>query len=78
MNNVRKSQIVLGLTIAIWVLTLTLCTIAVVDAYGSGPPYFGRTTNMDKWTSPIPYLAVLVTSAVFLTFVSRWVGKRLS
>ena len=29
------------------------------EAYGSGPPYFGRTTNMDKWESPLPGLAML-------------------
>ena len=27
--------------------------VSLVDAYGSGPPYYGRTTNMDKWSSPL-------------------------
>lgn len=26
------------------------------DAYGDGAPYYGQTTNMDKWTSPWPTL----------------------
>lgn len=26
------------------------------EAYGAGPPYYGRSTNMDKWTSPWPPL----------------------
>ena len=31
----------------------------LMDAYGSGPPYYGRTTNMDKWTNPWPQLMVI-------------------
>ncbi|HLK99331.1 MAG TPA: hypothetical protein VK539_02060 [Myxococcaceae bacterium] len=36
------------------------------EAYGDGPPYYGRTTNMDKWSDPVPVLLVLdaVTLAV--------------
>ena len=29
------------------------------EAYGSGPPYYGRTVNMDKWHNPIPGLLML-------------------
>ncbi len=29
------------------------------EAFGSGPPYYSRTTNMDKWSNPIPYLIIL-------------------
>ncbi|WP_175664265.1 hypothetical protein ACN9MG_25260 [Burkholderia ambifaria] len=29
------------------------------EAYGDGPPYYSRTTNMDKWTSPLPFLGVI-------------------
>ncbi|WP_294321302.1 hypothetical protein [uncultured Sphingomonas sp.] len=41
--------------------TLAACMIAgavwitadmLNEAYGAGPPYYGRTVNMDKWTSP--------------------------
>ena len=31
----------------------------VAEAYGPGPPYYGRTTNMDKWTDPLPGLAAV-------------------
>ena len=31
----------------------------VAESYGSGPPYYGRTTNMDKWTSPVPGLLAI-------------------
>jgi hypothetical protein len=30
-----------------------------VEAYGGGPPYYGRTTNMDKWSDPVPVLLVV-------------------
>lgn len=26
------------------------------EAYGSGPPYYSRTINMDTWVDPLPYL----------------------
>jgi hypothetical protein len=26
------------------------------EAYGSGPPYYSRSTNMDKWVNPLPVL----------------------
>jgi hypothetical protein len=29
------------------------------EAFGSGPPYYGRTVNMDKWHNPIPGLVML-------------------
>ena len=35
------------LAIGIWLNTSTL-----VEMYGSGPPYYSRTTNMDKWHKP--------------------------
>ncbi|MBL8210448.1 MAG: hypothetical protein JNK87_07045 [Bryobacterales bacterium] len=38
----------------------------LMEAYGSGPPYYGRTTNMDKWSSPLPLLAVADTLALAL------------
>lgn len=30
-----------------------------LESYGSGPPYYGRTTNMDKWTNPAPGLLAI-------------------
>jgi hypothetical protein len=43
---------------ALGIFLLALLNIwAVLDeSYGSGPPYFSRTVNMDKWTNPIPML----------------------
>lgn len=45
---------------------------ALNEAYGSGPPYHGRTTNMDKWGDPIPGLLVL--DAVLLVLAAALGG----
>lgn len=46
--------------------------------FGDGPPYFGRTTNMDKWENPIPTLLAIdiaVAGVVFL--IGRWAVRSL-
>jgi hypothetical protein len=40
----------------------------LLEAFGSGPPYYSRTTNMDKWQSPVPLL-VGVDAAVLIAVV---------
>lgn len=46
---------------------------AVIGAYGDGPPYYGRTTNMDKWENPLPKLLILdISSIVVLLLIGRW------
>ncbi len=45
----------------------------IIGAFGSGPPYYSQTTNMDKWQNPIPYLVgldLIVLVVIFL--LSRW------
>jgi hypothetical protein len=49
---------------ALWVSTGLL-----VEAYGSGSPHYGRTTNMDKWTSPWLSLALINGTALALALV---------
>lgn len=50
---------------------------ALSDAYGSGPPYYSRTTNMDKWHNPLPGLipidglALLVVAAAVALYRRR-------
>lgn len=43
------------------------------EAYGGGPPYYGQTTNMDKWSSPwsILLLANGIGAAALLVLF-RW------
>lgn len=47
------------------------------EAFGDGPPYYGRSTNMDKWRNPVPALLVidglaLLIIAVPLLICRRW------
>ena len=39
------------------------------EAYGSGAPYYGRATNMDKWNSPWPLVGTVAAIALALAFV---------
>jgi hypothetical protein len=45
--------------------------IALNEAYGYGPPHYGRTTNMDKWSDPLPRLLVIngIAAAIVLGIV---------
>jgi len=45
------------------------------ELYSSGPPYYGRTANMDKWTSPMPWLIPIDS---FLVALLGWTGWRLA
>ncbi len=38
-------------------LIVAFNAINLTEAFGNGPPYYGRTTNMDKWSNPLPVLA---------------------
>jgi hypothetical protein len=54
------------------------CWVAVDIAwemYGPGPPYYGRTANMDKWTSPWPLLLAVCGIALVATGVI-WPRRR--
>lgn len=37
---------------------------AIHEAFGSGPPYYSRSTNMDKWSNPLPIIVVVDTLAL--------------
>ncbi len=59
---------------------LTINFYWLVDAYGSGAPYYSRTTNMDKWSNPIPVLLILDISTILLicvgmTYIKKRVNK---
>lgn len=47
------------------------------EYYGDGPPYYGGTTNMDKWQSPVADLVVatgvlVLSFAVLVYLATRW------
>ena len=46
-----------------------IAAMELIEAYGSGPPFFGRTTNMDKWSSPWPTIGAVSAVAVLLAFL---------
>jgi len=56
--------------VIISILIVVACTyvnyINLVEAFGSGPPYFDRTTNMDKWSNPIPFLVLLDIAVIII------------
>lgn len=45
------------------------------EAYGAGPPYYGRTVNMDKWTSPW-FALIVIDGLVLLIAVTLLRGMR--
>jgi len=51
--------IILTISILIVIACIYINYINLIEAFGSGPPYYDRTTNMDKWSDPIPFLVAL-------------------
>lgn len=49
----------------------------LVEAYASGAPYYSRTTNMDKWSDPLPalYLTDSVTVALAVGYIA-WTKRK--
>ena len=66
-------------------LFISLCFLGFVswlsydslrEAYGSGPPYYSRTTNMDKWHNPIPGLLMLDGLALLMSAAAVQLYRR--
>ena len=78
MTSPQPSSIAYGVTQSL-LLVVALCCFAssgfvCSEAYGDGPPYYGRTTNMDKWSSPMLQLVILsgVGLAALVVAAVRW------
>ncbi len=74
----NRSAHALIATIVIVILVLAVAAfnwINLSEAYGGGPPYYSRTTNMDKWTNPLPVLATVdaltLIAALALVYLIR-------
>lgn len=75
----RNHSMRIGLSVAALILVTLIVAFNVfnlAEAFGDGAPYYGRTTNMDKWSDPVPVLAAvdaiyLVTIALFVYFSRR-------
>ena len=48
----------------------------VTEFYGSGPPYYGRTKNLDKWSNPLPILGFINGGAAALCLLVVKVSKQ--
>jgi hypothetical protein len=48
------------------------------EAFGSGPPFYGRTVNMDKWHNPIPGLLMIDGLAVLMCAAAVQMYRRRS
>lgn len=62
--------------IALLIGVIWLNYTQLIEAFGSGPPYYGLTTNMDKWSSPLPFLITIDVVAIFLIVILIKLGKR--
>ena len=66
----------MSLSVGVFCLTAYVNYDNIGGAFGSGPPYYDRTTNMDKWQNPMPYLVGLDVIALAVIFaLSRWALK---
>ena len=54
----RSVRIAVGAGLLVLVVAIVAFNaINLTEAFGNGPPYYGRTTNIDKWSNPLPVLA---------------------
>ena len=73
----RSVRIALGVGLLVLVgAIVAFNAINLSEAFGNGPPYYGRTTNMDKWSNPLPVLAGVdalgvLAIAVYVYFLRR-------
>lgn len=69
-RNRRLAALVLLIALS---LVAAFNVINLNEAFGDGPPYYARTTNMDKWSNPLPLLAVVdaATLAVAALLIYR-------
>ena len=68
------------LSVVVGVLVLAVAAFisyeAITEAYGSGPPYYSRTTNMDKWSNPLPALLLGDAAAILVAGLLMRAGMR--
>lgn len=73
----RPLRISIGMALLIAILlTCAFNAISLNAAYGDGPPYYARSTNMAKWTNPLPLPgmvdgAMLVVIAAYRSWLRR-------
>ena len=69
-SGIHVKRIILLLVAVIIMAVLIFWNYSIwTESYGLGPPYYGRTTNMDKWVSPIPMLAITNVVGLVISWV---------
>jgi hypothetical protein len=58
-ESLTTRKIFIALIAVVAALCLYVDYTVVVEYYGTGPPYYGRTVDMDKWSNPVPILALV-------------------
>ncbi|SFN91455.1 hypothetical protein [Nitrosospira briensis] len=58
MSRRREGIVLLMVGALVLAVTAYVNYETISEAYGAGPPYYSRTTNMDKWSNPWPELLV--------------------
>ncbi|RKP50746.1 hypothetical protein [Trinickia fusca] len=78
MNKQHIRHVLSGASLlVILAMVVAFNAINLIEAYGSGAPYYSRTTNMDKWTNPLPILgAVDAVTVVLIACYFRWAKRR--
>ena len=61
---------------AVVVATAAVNVCSLTEAYGNGAPYYSRSTNMDKWTDPLPILGALDGAVRFGVVLCAWWWRR--
>jgi hypothetical protein len=70
-------RIALGVALlALVVLTVAFNVINFGEAFSDGPPYYGRTTNMDKWSNPLAILGAVDALGVLVIAACIYFMKR--
>jgi len=67
MTRLRLFRVALSALLVVFITGVVMFNaLNLVEAYGSGEPYYSRTTNMDKWSNPLPALCATDTATVAL------------
>lgn len=66
------------IVISLLALILLFNLASLWEAYGPGEPYYGRSTNMDKWSDPRPLLLAVDGGAALVVFGLRRLFRRRS
>lgn len=69
MNKRVLSLVCVAATVVVLALAAYVTATNLIEVYGSGPPYYGMTTNMDKWESPVGFLVALNALALLFFVV---------